>query len=154
MWWDIRISSQTPLAGRLQKNYVFCVVQSSQMYTTAFWQLLKWRFPGIHVNLGNHTLHDFISVLYIHLLHVQACPLYTYENQRITTGDDFLFHPMALGIEHQALGQVLLSSEHLIYLNLDVKNYLTIIAWVGGEEKARKNFPSVKWWLLIRNGSP
>lgn len=50
---------------------------------------------------------------------------------------------MALGIEDQALGQVLLSSEHLIYLNLDVKNYLTI-AWVGGEEKARKNFPSVK----------
>lgn len=59
-------------------------------------------------------------------------------------GMGFLFHSMALGIEHQALGQVLLPSEHLIYLNLDFKNCLTIIAWVGGEEKARKIYPSVK----------
>lgn len=49
-----------------------------------------------------------------------------------------------LGIEHQALGQLLLPCEHLIYLNLDFKNCLTIIAWFGGEEKARKNLPQCK----------
>lgn len=64
--------------------------------------------------------------------------------RELLKGMGFLFHPMSLGIEHQTLGQVLLPSEHLIYLNLDVKNCLTIIAWVGGEEKARKIYARVK----------
>lgn len=100
-----------------------------------------------------HTSQFYLSFIYSFTSCTSLPTVHLWKSEDYYWGW-FSVHPMALGIEHQSLGQVLLSSEHLIYLNLDVKNYLTIIAWVGGEEKARKNFPSVKWWLLIRNGSP
>lgn len=91
-----------------------------------------------------HTSRFYLSSIYSFTCMYKHAHCTHMKIRGLLQGMGFLFHPMALGIEHQALGQVPLPSEHLIYLNLDVKNYLTIIAWVGGEEKARKIYPSVK----------